>query len=219
MRPTHYFLFLTADGERAFRKVRFATNTKRGKTYRYWTPTYPPDGWTPGYWGKPPGADALLYQLPYVLDHPDETLWWTEGERDADALHEHGRVATSHHQAAGHATQAQAESLAGHRGWIVLVADRDEAGDVDVVRRYDLLRAASIPARRLRIVKARPRHEGADARDHLEAGFGIEDFRRVDLGRVRAGAERVSAETINSYVADRLTDDELAAFHHSGWMH
>lgn len=138
---------------------------------------------------KPPGADALIYRLPEVLAYPEARLILTEGERDADAARAQGALASCHHGGAGKFTQAMAESLAGHRGKIVLVADNDPAGAYDVCRRYDLLRGVGIPASRLRVREVVPTHPGADLRDHLEAGFGVKDLRRADLGRLRAVAQ------------------------------
>lgn len=161
-------------------------------------------------YAKPPGADRLIYRLPLVLANPDATLYLTEGERDADALLiPKIALASCHHGGAGKFTEQQADSLARHRGLIVLVADNDPAGAYDVCRRYDLLRAVGIPASRLRVREVRPSHPGADLRDHLKVGHRLRDLRRADLDRLREVAD--SSTGRGSYGSwPRVTPEEIA---------
>ena len=159
---------------------------------------------------KPARADGLLYGLPRVLANREAALYLTEGERDADALlRPEIALASCHHGGAGKFTKQQAESLARHRGRIVLVADNDPAGAYDVCRRYDLLRAVGISAKRLRVREVCPSHDGADLRDHLEAGYGLRDLRPADLDRLRDVAEASTGDPSEGSWA-RATPEEIA---------
>lgn len=156
--------------------------------------------------GKPAGADDLLYRLPDLMDEicvPRLTsgmqVWWTEGERDAETLRAMGFVATSHHQAAGHATLEQAETFAGYRGQIVLAADRDRAGAVDVVLRWRLLREVGIHPAQMRIVLPLQRFRGADVTNHFDApGAGVGDLVPVSIRQARRSAARATPAQLAS---------------------
>lgn len=190
-----YWWYHDVAGHPVFQHYRYprkpTPDDPRDKAYGYRYPldidySHKPEGMVLGWVnGKPEGADALIYRLPIVLALPRRVLWLTEGEADADAAAAHGLLATCHHGGAGKFTEAQAECLAKRRGPIVLVADNDPAGARCVVVRYDRLRAVGIPADRLRVAEVAPTHPGADLRDHLEAGYGVRDLRRADLGRLR----------------------------------
>ncbi len=112
----------------------------------------------------------------------------TEGERDCLEFVERGVLASCHHGGAGKFTEAQAQSLAGHRGDVVLVADHDPAGAVDVTHRYMALRRVGIKYDRLTIVLPAT-GPGTDARDHFEAGFDLDDFVVTDYAEMRALAD------------------------------
>jgi len=187
-----------ADGTPVFQHYRVNDpDLPRGKRYGYRSPAKIVDNRVVEWvrpWTKHPLADSLIYRLPLVLANPDARLVLTEGERDAVAAIGRRILATSHHGGAGKFTQAQAESLAGHRGPIVLVADNDPAGAYDVCRRYDLLLGVGIPASRLRVREVSPPHQGADLRDHLEAGYRFGDLKRADLDRLREVAATVTGD-------------------------
>lgn len=182
--------FQNAEGQRLFQHYRYSRNPTvddpRTKAYGYRCPAEIWRGVVVDWaYKKPAVADSLIYRLPLVLANPDARLVLTEGERDADALLRKGRLASSHHGGAGKFTEAMAESLASHKGPIVLIADNDPAGAYDVCRRYDLLRAVGIPAKRLAVREVVPTHKGADLRDHIEAGYRLRDLRVADLDRLR----------------------------------
>lgn len=188
-----------AEGRAVFQHYRYprrpTEDDPREKGYGYRVPTGVVNGRVQGWNNiKPPEADALLYRLPWVLANRDALLLSTEGERDVDAARGIGLLATSHHGGAGKFTVAQAESLAGHRGPIWLIADNDVAGAVDVTQRYDRLRAVGIPARRLRVWRVAPSHKGADLRDHIEAGYDLGDLRRADLDQLRELADQSTGD-------------------------
>lgn len=182
--------FQDSTGKRIFQHYRIAkTPTKddpRSKAYGY---RYPAEIWkgivVDWTYRKPAVADSLIYRLPLVLANPEARLILTEGERDADVLLSKRKLASSHHGGAGKFTEQMAQSLTRHRGPIVLIADNDPAGAYDVCRRYDLLRAVGIPAKRLAVREVIPTHQGADLRDHIEAGHRLRDLRVADLDRLR----------------------------------
>jgi hypothetical protein len=92
----------------------------------------------------------------------------------------------------------------------VLVADNDPAGASDVCRRYELLRAVGIPAKRLRVREVVPRHPGADLRDHLEAGYRLKDLRAADLDRLREVAASATGDFSEGSWPDEFTPEEKA---------
>jgi hypothetical protein len=143
---------------------------------------------------KPPYANSLLYRMEEVgpaLVRGAGPVWWAEGEKDCDAMREGGGVATSHHGGAGKVTLAQAQCLyhpsrSYNAAWIILVADRDDAGAFDAILRNNLLVEAGFKGR-LDIVRAAV---GKDAWDHLAAGYGLDEFVPVDRNRMCEAAGR-----------------------------
>jgi hypothetical protein len=185
-----------------FERVRYATDQPfpRNKvvTYRYGIG----GDWATGHGvgngvmisEKHPDADRYLYRLPQFLAAPEGSdIWWTEGESDADALWLYDEVATSHHGGAGRATVSQAEWFRGFGGQVVLPYDQDpddkrggNVGALDVIRRYDLLRAVGLAAEQLVVVAPLV---GKDMRDHLDAGHDPDEVivvRDIQLLRDKA---------------------------------
>lgn len=200
-----------ADGEFVFQHYRVADpDSPRGKRYGYRMPVWTRDGKVKRWvYQKPADADGLVWQLPLVLANPAESLTLTEGERCAAAALRLGILATSHHGGAGKFNEQMAESLARHRGEFLLVADNDGPGAVDVCRRYDLLRGVGIPAKRLRVREVVPSHQGADLRDHLDAGYSLADLKPGGVGRLREVAASVepSGFTRAGYMTDEERDE------------
>lgn len=178
-----------------FQKIRYAIDNpgsnQRTKDFRYFTPNALPIN----RWRKPARADRLIYNLPAVLKAipAGDTIHWTEGEKDADALIERGYVATSVHQGANKVTREQAAWLfeAAH---IVIWADKDveqpEVGAHDAAMRHDHLRGLGysgvIEFRRA----AGPWGGLKDIADHLAAGYTVERAVRVSPERLVACAAR-----------------------------
>jgi hypothetical protein len=175
--------------------------------------------------GKHPRLDALLYRLPELLaamepervhgpqpgpGEPDPWMrgvWWTEGEKDADALVAAGLVATSHHGGAEMVSAAQCAWFRGYDGHVTLVADNDNgSGARDALVRWDGLAEAGLPEGRVRVVRAA---EGKDAYDHLDAGHSLAEFVPVDVAELREAASAVTP-------ADREADGyDLSGWHES----
>lgn len=131
-------------------------------------------------------ADDLIYNLPEVLDAKatGETVWWTEGEKDADSLTRLGVVATSHHGGAGKINATQASWFRGHTGLVALLYDVDadderggNPGAADVIRRYDLLLKAGVPRDQIAVGHALV---GKDVTDHIEAGHQLDELVWLD---------------------------------------
>jgi len=213
--------YTNADGRLVFQHVRYRVGTD-GKSFSYRWRVDPGKVWIPQ---KHPDADLYLYRLPELLAGraAGATLWWCEGEKDAEALVAAGQIATTHHGGATHATPAQAEAFRGHRGWVV--ADNDGTGARCALRRVELLRAVGIPARRIRIGRAA---EGKDAADHLGAGLSPRDFVRQSRAELRAEVAALPTPApgarVDGYCTGRRmpgpgpgqdpwTPEEIAAFH------
>jgi hypothetical protein len=146
----------------------------------------------------------LIYNLPKVVAavQNGQTIWWPEGEKDADSLKAIGLVATSHHGGAGKISLKQAAWLAGAKR-VVLLYDLDpddkrggNVGMADVWKRFDLLQIAGVAAERIVVAHARA---GKDVTDHLEAGYGPEDLVSVsDLGGIASAAGRTTRSSLKS---------------------
>jgi DNA primase len=178
--------FTDEKGALLFQKVRFKAvdeRAKRPKDFRYADATNFPR--------KPAIADSIIYNLPDVLAAvgADQTVHWSEGEADADALTALGYAATSHHQGAGHVTPEQTSWLSGAER-VVLWADRDIPGAYDVWRRWQLLLAAGVPEEGIVIVVART---GKDTRDHLNAGHTVAEAVPVNKATITELAAQYTA--------------------------
>ncbi len=175
-------------GTEVFQHVRYRLDPPvngRTKTFRYRYRDR--DGMT--VYRKHPEADDFLYRLPELYaalrKRTAEPIYWCEGEKDANALAELGVLATSHHQAAAHATEAQAAWLKPARR-IVLLADRDAPGAACALHRFRLLCSVGVDPARIRCCMAA---EGKDAADHVVAGYDLDDLvpvRAADLARAAA---------------------------------
>jgi hypothetical protein len=125
-----------------------------------------------------------------------KTVYWCEGEKDADRLAAGGRLGipvdtTAHHQGAAiGATIEQAKWLLPAYK-IVIVADLDAAGAFDAVRRVELLSEAGY-AGGLEVVRAL---QGNDAADHCEAGYYADQLVPVDRTALRDLADTHRATT------------------------
>jgi len=176
------YVYRDMRGRELFIKRRFRHDPcycGREKSFRYlWRRTEDGDY----LWRKPPDADWYLYRLDKIWPVKGQTVYWTEGEKDADALATAGIsglpvYATSHHQgAAVGATVEQAKWLLGART-VVLVADRDNAGAFDAENRVMLLEEARFDGL-VEIARAR---EGKDAADHVAAGYKAHELVPVSM--------------------------------------
>lgn len=116
------------------------------------------------------GVRRVLYNLPAVLAAiaAGETIYLTEGEKDAESLRAVGKAATCNPMGAGKWRPEYTEMLAGAN--VVIVADRDEPGRKHAETVKEALQGV---AAGVWIVQAK---RGKDASDHLAAGFAVEDM-------------------------------------------
>lgn len=123
------------------------------------------------------GRPLPLYLAPAVRQAVAEgrTIWVTEGEKDAIAMWRHGHAATTKPGGAGSPwLPVHTEALCG--ATVVIVADRDEAGEKAARAAVQALKGV---AKSVQVVEAA---EGKDAFDHLAAGHDAAAFvRRHDL--------------------------------------
>lgn len=184
-------------GRLLFKKKRFKILNPlpggRTKTFRYFNPNaLPVDKWR-----KPEseGAGSAIYNLPAVLRAilSEETIHWTEGEKDADALIALGYVATTVHQGANKVTRAQAAWLRGASAVIIWV-DKDQAhpevGAHDAAMRHDLLVEVGCAGALTFVRAAGPWGTSKDAYDHIAAGHSVEDAVVVPPAKLAAIAAK-----------------------------
>lgn len=137
------------------------------------------------FWQRRPDGDGgwvwklddvrrVLYRLPAVLEASatGETVYVVEGERDVHAIENAGGVATTAPGGAGKWRAEYSETLRGAH--VIVVADRDDAG---LAHGWSVYAALEGVAASVRVVQAR---EGKDAADHLEAGYGPDEFDPAD---------------------------------------
>jgi hypothetical protein len=149
--------------------------------------------------GKDPSVVApLLYPMP-VFAQADRVqhILIVEGEADQEAAHAAGLLAVTA-GAAGAFGREHALLFKGWCGRITIVRDNDLPGAWGAVKAYDALREVGIPATRLRVARGRCKHDKADLRDHLDAGYTVEQVIGEGIGPVRALAARATAEVFAS---------------------
>jgi hypothetical protein len=133
------------------------------------------------------GNPKVLFELPTVLN--SEHIWINEGEKGAIKLQE---ILPLGHAATCTPTSGWESSftkvLCGKT--VTIIRDRDESGDKQARQAYDALREAGI---RVCVVEAAVEAEKADAFDHVEAGYSLDEFVAVDLGSQDYGGKRGSS--------------------------
>ncbi len=174
-RITHVYDYRDASGNVVYRVCR-----TRGKQFPVARKdANSPTGW---YWGLG-DTPRVLYGLPAVLEAIRNgcIIYVVEGEKDADALNSAfpdrtDFCATCNPGGAGTWQPQYSETLSGAEH-IVIVADKD-GDEVGLKHARDIAESLHGKVKQLQIVRAR---EGKDTSDHLEAGFGLEDFETVSL--------------------------------------
>lgn len=141
-----------------------------------------PDG-AGGWEWKLGDVRRVLYRLPELLAST-KPIWIVEGEKDVEALREHGVNATTNVGGAQAWKDEYSDLIAGKAGpgaTVVVVADRDGPG----IKRAQKI-AAELEQRGLQAIVVQAK-EGKDAYDHLAAGFGPQDFERLDENKPADG--------------------------------
>lgn len=192
-REVRRYDFTDERGRLKFQKIRYVIDHagpgQRTKDFRY----YDPHAFGGiGEMRKPEGADRLIYRLPAILDaiRDGQTIHSTEGEKDADALVEHGYAATSVHQGANKVTVEQMAWLY-ESPRVVIWVDKDERPEVgahDAAMRHDhLLRLGYAGAIEFRCARG-PFGGLKDIADHLAAGYTVEQSRLINPSKLAACA-------------------------------
>ncbi|EYT59716.1 hypothetical protein [Microbacterium sp. UCD-TDU] len=173
--------FTDQNGRLAFQKVRYAIDNagpgERRKTFKYYDPHR--FGGIGGF-GKPPGADLLIFNLPATLEaiRTGQTVHSTEGEKDADELIKLGYAATSVHQGANKVTLEQMAWLY-EAPRVIIWVDKDvedpSIGAHDAVMRHDHLVKLGYGGE-IEFRRARGPWGGLkDVADHLAAGYAVDE--------------------------------------------
>lgn len=143
-------------------------------------------------------VDGIVHPLLYRRDlfeqaDRSEHAFICEGEKDADSLTTAGVLAVTAGGVGMFRTE-HARLFKGWRGRISILRDRDAAGVWGAARTYDALREVGIPHDRLRVAPGRCKGDGADAHDHLSAGYTVEQFVSESIASIRKLADRASSE-------------------------
>lgn len=140
-----------------------------------------PDGYVPVPY-LPAGA-----RNPFAIERRGEVLVWSEGEKDADALHAHGFLTFTF----GGTSDVPDVSglLEGH--YVLIAADNDEPGQKAVPRKVEA--ALKAEAASIKVVRFPELPTGGDVADFFEGGGSAEDFleraEAIDPGTWRGTAE------------------------------
>lgn len=130
--------------------------------------------------GRREGNGATAFEVPkemrvlYNLQHVDtaiqsgDVVHLCEGEKDADAMKQHGLIATTNPFGAKNWQDSYSEALRG--AMVVAYVDKDEAGES---RAKSLQKALSGVCKSLEFRQAKV---GKDPFDHLAAGYGVDEF-------------------------------------------
>lgn len=151
--------------------------------------------------GKTKGT-AELYRLDKVKRAVADNIvvYVAEGEKDVHALESLGAVATCSPMGAGKWHLADSTPL--HGGFVVIVADRDEAG---IAHARDIIDSLGNGAKvqSIDVVEAKV---GKDAADHIAAGHGLADFQPIPRERINDGTANRAAVELDAFLAEE-TDD------------
>jgi putative DNA primase/helicase len=150
------YRYLDAAGKPLFEVVRFG-----GKEFRQRTPD--------GRWGLN-GTEPILFRLPQVVRAVRDgvPVWIVEGEKDAQSVEKHGRIATTNPMGAGKWRDSYSEVL--RDADVVIVADRDDPGREHARRVADSVRDVASS------VKLLEPAVGGDVSDHLAAGKSLNEL-------------------------------------------
>lgn len=164
----HYFNAEGTETQRVYRLEAYDSEGARHKSFKQ-------EFWSGTEWvtSKPIDFDAVLYRHPQVLEALDSRtpIWCLEGEKDVETAEAIGLVATTNTQGAGSFPESLLPIFADAD--VRIVIDRDIAGYKRGVTLHQqfLSRGANVT-----LLLPRVEDSKADFTDHVEAGFGAEDF-------------------------------------------
>jgi hypothetical protein len=153
----------------------------------------------------------VLYRLDKLFAAGEEgeadTVYIAEGEKNVHALEQAGALATCNPMGAGKWQDEYVGQLPVGMRRTVIVVDRDGPGVKHARTIADSVRRL-LPAVEVELVQGKVETKGADASDHLDAGYGLEDFVPLEdddsapAPRPRTLAEVRRAFTENLYMPD-----------------
>lgn len=185
------------------RWLRKGEKKKRSKMERYKVSSAGVPAW---FGGKGAISDVrkVLYQLPDVLAavQQNREIWLCEGEKDADALREHGVCATTASNGQQW-LQSYTDALNGAR--LVIVPDKDDTGVGyrRALRIYGDVRESCTVRFALAAI-------GKDPYDHFTSGKGVDEFTLTSLEELQGLVALTGAQFDESGVpiADPVPDEE-----------
>ena len=180
------YSYFDADGAEAYQVCRMYPKSFRQRR---------PDG-RGGYIYKMDGVEPLPYNLPGIMNNPEQPVFVVEGEQCADALIEAGLVATTSHGGAGKWLDAHAQHLVGRN--VVVMPDNDEVG----LRHADKV-VASLWGRASQIKRV-------DLPGLPEKGDVVDFLREHTLGELVEVVQGTPALTEAPQVSDDAVADEGA---------
>ena len=166
--PTIY-KYTDAQGALLYESLRYQhTTVKSAKEFRQRRRAPPGTGVA---WLADAGLIKVPYNWPAIVARPNETVFWTEGEKDADRLMGLGLLATT---AAGQGWSIHITKALAGRDVVVLV-DNDDKGRQNAEQAVDNLRGWATT----RTVALPGLGPTEDVSDWLDAGHTVEELRTI----------------------------------------
>jgi RecA-family ATPase len=147
-----------------------------------------------------PNHDKLLYRLPGLRASGDATVWITEGEKDADRLHDELLIATTGIGGAGKWRAEYADEFRGKH--CVVLQDNDQAGRDHVAT---VARSLHGVAASVKVLLLPGLPEKGDVSDWLDADGTVEELERL----AREAREYTLSEhelPVIEWIDERLSD-------------
>jgi hypothetical protein len=167
--PTIY-KYTDAEGALLYESLRYQHNSiKSAKAFRQRRRAPSGSGIV---WLADAGLVKVPYNWPVIVARPNEPVFWTEGEKDADRLIGLGMLATT---AAGQGWSIHITKALAGRDVVVLV-DNDDKGRQNAEKAVDNLRGW---AARTRTVALPGLGTTEDVSDWLDAGHTVEELREI----------------------------------------
>lgn len=171
---TRSYQYFDAEGTEVQRVHRMEAHDSTGDRHK----SFKQEFWSGSEWvsTKPLDFEAVLYRHPQVLEalESQTPVWCLEGEKDVETAESLGLVATTNTQGAGSFPESLLPIFLDAN--VKIVVDRDLAGYKRGVTLYQQLlsRGATVTLLLPKVTDSK-----ADFTDHVDAGFGTDDFELV----------------------------------------
>jgi RecA-family ATPase len=188
--------YVTPKGDLSFQVVRYEPKEFLQRR---------PDGKGTWIW-KLDGIELIPYRLPELLKASSHArIYVVEGEKDVEALRQHGLVATCNPGGAGKWLASMAQYLRDRH--VVIIPDRDERGENHVL---DVARKSRGIARSIRIVRLPGLKYKGDVSDFLSTGGTAEEIEEL-AARVTEWSDDVEgapqSDDLDASLRDPLPDE------------